>query len=213
MSFNICEAKFPADDSEHGKSKEKLSPIVRFFLNDSTGHLRSSLLKRGLVIGRYDSSRFADQERRYLLREDITGKCVALIASVLSAPESLFDLLTLHRLLRENGAAGVTLTIPYLGYARQDHSGKKGEAGIGVMVARLLRQTKAAKLIVFDLHSERIRKALGIAATHGIFSAGARKRLSALPIDEILVTNTLPQARSAKIRCLDIVPLLNPNPA
>ena len=235
---------------------------------------------------------------------------------MLPAPESLFDLLALHRLLLENGAAEITLIIPYLGYARQDHPGKKGEAGIGVMVAQLLRQTKAAKLIVCDLHSERIRKALGrsvlelsalplfagavakrppkvivapdggsapraqhlakllaplpdvavidkfrprpnvavarhlrgdvrgkdvliiddmidtggtlveavrlliengatairIAATHGIFSAGARERLSALPIDEILVTNTLPQARRAKIRCLDIVPLFNSNP-
>ena len=316
MSFNICEAKFLADDSEHGKSKEELSPIVRFFLNDSTGHLRSSLLKRGHAIGRYDSSRFADQERRYLLRKDITGKSVALIASVLPAPESLFDLLALHRLLLENGAAEITLIIPYLGYARQDHPGKKGEAGIGVMVAQLLRQTKAAKLIVCDLHSERIRKALGrsvlelsalplfaeavakrppevivapdggsvsrarrlakllaplpdvavidkfrprpnvaiarhlrgnvrgksvliiddmidtggtlveavrlliengatairIAATHGIFSTGACERLSALPIDEILITNTLPQPRRAKIRCLDIAPLFNPNP-
>jgi ribose-phosphate pyrophosphokinase len=290
---------------------------MKSFLTDSTKHLRSSLVRRGCAIGRYTSSVFADRERRYLLREDITGKSVSLIASVLPAPESLFDLLALHRLLLENGAAEITLIIPYLGYARQDHPGKKGEAGIGVMVAQLLRQTKAAKLIVCDLHSERIRKALGrsvlelsalplfaeavakhppevivapdggsvsrarrlakllaplpdvavidkfrqrpnvavarhlrgnvrgkdvlivddmidtggtlveavrlliengatairIAATHGIFSAGARKRLSALPIDEILVTNTLPQARSAKIRCLDIVPLLNPNPA
>lgn len=289
---------------------------MKSFLTESTKHLRSSLVRRGCAIGRYTSSVFADRERRYLLREDITGKSVSLIASVLPAPESLFDLLALHRLLLENGAAEITLIIPYLGYARQDHPGKKGEAGIGVMVAQLLRQTKAAKLIVCDLHSERIRKALGrsvlelsalplfagavakrppkvivapdggsapraqhlakllapvpdvavidkfrprpnvavarhlrgdvrgkdvliiddmidtggtlveavrlliengatairIAATHGIFSAGARERLSALPIDEILVTNTLPQARRAKIRCLDIVPLFNSNP-
>lgn len=301
--------------TRHGRGEGERRTIVRFFLNDSTGHLRSSLLKRGHAIGRYDSSRFADQERKYLLREDITGKSVALIASVLPAPESLFDLLALHRLLLENGAAEITLIIPYLGYARQDHPGKKGEAGIGVMVAQLLRQTKAAKLIVCDLHSERIRKALGrsvlelsalplfaeavakhppevivapdggsisrarrlakllaplpdvavidkfrprpnvaiarhlrgdvrgksvliiddmidtggtlveavrlliengatairIAATHGIFSTGACERLSALPIDEILVTNTLPQPRRAKIRCLDIAPLFNPN--
>lgn len=287
---------------------------MKSFLTDSTKHLRSSLVRRGCAIGRYKSSVFADRERRYLLREEVTGKSVTLIASVLPAPESLFDLLALHRLLLENGVVEIKLILPYLGYARQDRPGKKGEAGTGVMVAELLRRTKA-KLVVCDLHSERIRKALGrsvlelsalplfaeavakrppevivapdggsvhrarrlaklltplpevavidkfrprpnvavarhlrgnvrgksvliiddmidtggtlveavklsiengatairIAATHGIFSAGARERLSALPIDEILVTNTLPQVRRGKMRCLDVVPLFLQN--
>ncbi|MHB9099224.1 MAG: hypothetical protein ACYC5X_15525 [Syntrophales bacterium] len=50
--------------------------------------------------------------------------------------------------------------------------------------------------------------AVRLAATHAISSGGARERLSNLPISEILVTNTLPQTRHPKIRCLDIVPLL-----
>jgi ribose-phosphate pyrophosphokinase len=285
---------------------------MKSFLTDSTKHLRSSLTRHGCTIGRYKSSAFADRERRYLLKEDVKGGTIAIIASVLPAPESLFDLLALHRLLLENGAAGIDLIVPYLGYARQDRSDGKGTAGIGVMVTELLRQTKASRLIVCDIHSERIRKALGpsvielsalpfiaaavakrppeviiapdagsvprarrlaallaprpevaliekvrprpnvavakrlrgdvrgkdaliiddmidtggtlveavklvlkngaatirIAATHGIFSGGARERLSLLPVSEILVTNTLPQVRHPKIRCLDIVPSL-----
>jgi ribose-phosphate pyrophosphokinase len=47
-----------------------------------------------------------------------------------------------------------------------------------------------------------------LAATHGIFSKNARERLSRLPVDEILITNTLPQLRHPKIRVLDIVPTL-----
>ncbi len=286
---------------------------MKFFLTDSTKHLRSSLVRRGCTIGRYNSSAFADRERRYLLREEVTGQSIAIIASVLPAPESLFDLLALHRLLLENGAAEITLIVPYLGYARQDRPGKKGEAGVGVMVAELLRLTKPAKMIVCDVHGERIRKAFGpsaielsalplfaaavakrppevivapdagsvhrawrlaellgscpevasidkvrprpnvalakrlqgdvrgkkvliiddmidtggtlveavnllvengaatirIAATHGIFSRDAGERLSRLPVSEILITNTLPQARHPKVRCLDIVPLFH----
>ncbi|MDD5100437.1 MAG: ribose-phosphate diphosphokinase [Syntrophales bacterium] len=288
---------------------------MKSFLTDSTKHLRSSLVRRGCAIGRYTSSVFADRERRYRLREDVTDQSVAIIASVHPAPESLFDLLVLHRLLLENGAAEITLIVPYLGYARQDRPKKQGEARIGIMVAELLRRTRAANLIVCDLHSDRIRKALGpsvielsalplfaeavakhppevivapdqgsvprarrlaalltplpevamidkfrprpnvavarhlrgnvrgkkvlivddmidtggtlveavklviengaatirIAATHGIFSNAAGDRLSQLPIDEILVTNTLPQVRRAKMRCLDVVPLFLQN--
>lgn len=285
---------------------------MKAFLTDSTKHLRSSLARHGCAIGRYESSAFADRERAYLLKEEVAGRSVAVIASVLPASESLFDLLALHRLLLENGAAEVALIVPYLGYARQDRPNRKGEASIGVMVVELLRQAKASRLIVFDVHSEAIRRALGpsvielsalplfaaalakrppevivspdagsvaqarqlaelldplpevalidkvrprpnvalakrlhgnvrgrdvlivddmidtggtlaeavklalengalairIAATHGIFSDGARERLSRLPIGGILVANTLPQARHPKIRSLDIVPLL-----
>jgi ribose-phosphate pyrophosphokinase len=285
---------------------------MKSFLTDATMHLRSSLTRHGGAIGRYRLSTFADRERRYLLKEDVKGGSMAIIASVLPAPESLFDLLALHRLLLENGAAGIDLIVPYLGYARQDRSDGRETAAIGVMVAELLRQMKRSRLIVFDIHSERIRKALGpsvielsalpliaaavakrppeaiiapdagsiprarrlaelisplpeialidkvrprpnvavakrlqgdiqgksvliiddmidtggtlveavklvlehgaatirIAATHGVFSGGAAERLSQLPVSGILVTNTLPQVRHPKIRCLDIVPSL-----
>lgn len=285
---------------------------MKSFLTDATGHLRPSLKRHGCTIGRYKTSAFADRERRYLLKEEVKGESVAIIASVLPAPESLFDLLALHRLLLENGAARIDLIVPYLGYARQDRSDGRETAAIGVMAADLLRQTKASRLIVFDIHSEHIRKALGpsvielsarpliaaavakqppgaivapdagsipragrlaelisprpevalidkvrprpnvavarrlqgdvqgkdvliiddmidtggtlveavklvlehgaatirIAATHGIFSGGAVERLSHLPVNGILVTNTLPQTRHPKIRCLDVVPSL-----
>ena len=285
---------------------------MKTLLTESTRHLRASLVRHGWTIGRYESSVFADQERRYLLKGEVPDGSIAIIASVLPAPESLFDLLALHRLLVENGATEISLIVPYLGYARQDRPDKKGAAAIGIMVADLLRQTGVSRLVVCDVHSERIRLALGpalvewsalplfaaalakrppsvivspdagsgprarrlaelleprpevamidkfrprpnvaiarrlqgdvrgkkvliiddmidtggtlveavklvaengaaaisIAATHGIFSGGARERLARLPVSEILVTNTLPQIRHRKIRCLDIVPLL-----
>ena len=275
---------------------------MKYYLTDSTAHLRSSLVSHGCAIGRYEVSAFADQERRYRLKGEVTGQSVAIVASVLPTPEALFDLMALHRLLRENGAAEIALIVPYLGYARQDRSAGKGEASIGVMVVELLRWLKPSRLVVFDVHSERIRKALGpsvvelsalplfaaalakrppevivspdagsvprarrltallpsepevalidkvrprpnvayarrlhgdvrgkdvlivddmidtggtlaeavklvreqgaarvrIAATHGIFSAGALERLAGLPVGEILITNTLPQVRHPK---------------
>jgi len=285
---------------------------MKSFITDSTRHLRPSLARNGCPIGRYKAAAFADGERRYLLGEEVAGQPVAIIASILPAPESLFDLMSLHRLLLENGAGPITLSVPYLGYARQDRSDRRGEAGIGVIVTEFLARLQVSKLIVYDIHSDRIRRALGpsvvelsalpcfaaalakappgvivapdagsvlraqrladllpsrpevalidkvrprpnvavarslqgevrgkqtlilddmidtggtlaeavkllfekgaatvrIAATHGVFSAGAREKLAGLPVGEILVTNTLPQVRHRKIRCLDIVPSL-----
>jgi ribose-phosphate pyrophosphokinase len=58
------------------------------------------------------------------------------------------------------------------------------------------------------LVSQNGAQSICLAATHGIFSGKARERLSRLPVEEILVTNTLPQIRFKKIRVLDIVPLI-----
>lgn len=51
-------------------------------------------------------------------------------------------------------------------------------------------------------------KKISIAATHGIFSKNARERLVKLPIEEIVVTNSLPQTKYKKIKTLDITPLI-----
>ena len=51
-------------------------------------------------------------------------------------------------------------------------------------------------------------RSIRLAATHGIFSKNARDRLLRLPVKEVLITNTLPQIRSSRIRILDILPLM-----
>lgn len=81
-----------------------------------------------------------------------------LIASVLPNPESLFEILAFHHLARENGAQKVILFVPYLGYARQDRPARPGEGSIGRMVIEILQRTKPSKLILFDVHSDLIRK-------------------------------------------------------
>lgn len=285
---------------------------MKIFLTHSAGHLRHSLLKHGCDIARYESYEFADGERGYRLREEVKGKPVAIIASILQDPGSLFELMALDRLVSENGAAETVLIIPYLGYARQDRPSRPGEGSLGIMVAEILRDMEPSRVLALDIHSHLIGHVLGqslteisalplfanllvrkrpdvivspdagslpraeqlaslldphpqvatidkvrprpnvavakrlhgdvqgkkvvivddiidtggtlaqavklvsqngavsirLAATHGIFSAEARERLSRLPVEEILVTNSLPQVRFTKIRILDMVPLL-----
>lgn len=287
---------------------------MRVFLTPSTEHLRPFFKTDAFPFGRYERYLFSDGERGYRLKTAVKNRKVAVIASVLPEPDSLFELLCLVHLARENGAEKIILAVPYLGYARQDRSANRGEGKIGSMVARLIRGLNPDRLIVFEVHSEVIRKELGaravelsgaalfarhlskripqvivspdkgsvgrarrlaellnlqpeiawiekvrpkpnlararrlfgdvsgkevlilddmidtggtiveavkllskngasqirIAATHGIFSGKAKEHLAALPVQEILVTNTLPQRRFQKLRVFDISPLLSP---
>lgn len=285
---------------------------MKVFLTDSAHHLRRLFKKQGVEVGRHESYSFADRERGYRLRDEVAGASVGVAGSILPNPQSLFDLMALHHLARENGARETTLLDPYLGYARQDRPSRPGEGSIGIMMVELLQEIKASHLILIDVHSDSLRnvfksltrelsalpffakafskqppdvivspdggylprakqlagffdprpdvamidkvrprpnvaiarelhgnvrgkdvvllddiidtgqtlaeavrlvlregaRSVRLAATHGIFSGDARRRLSALPVDEILVTNTLPQPRHPKIRILDIVSLI-----
>ncbi len=128
------------------------------FIADSAKHLRRNLIRLGCEIGRHESYAFADGEQGYRLDEIVRGKKVALLASVLPNPGSLFEISAIHSLLRENGAGKTTLLIPYLGYARQDRPTRPGEGSTGIMVVEILERMNPSRLIFIDVHSEFIRK-------------------------------------------------------
>lgn len=286
---------------------------MRFFITPSADHLRPRLAALGARIGAWEPFRFADGERGYRLTETVTGQSVAVIGSVMPDPESLFDLIALEQLLAENGTQRPVLMIPYLGYARQDRPVRSGEGSLGVVVAGLLRDLEAERIVVLDVHSTAVRATLGaasveasaielfarhlasrsaidtvvapdrgareraqalavrllptatvaviekirprpnvaqatrldgdvagrrvliiddmidtggticeavrlllasgatsirVAATHGIFSQDARERILRLPVDQLIVTNSLPQPEHTRIEVLDVAPLL-----
>lgn len=179
---------------------------MKLFLADSAKHLKRSLKRSGCNIGRYESSIFADGERGYRLKESVKRESVAIIASILPNPVSLFELLALHRLVIENGARKATLIIPYLGYARQDRPSQTGEGSMGIMLVELIQKLSPPKLILFDVHSDLIRKALGPSVTE----------LSALPLFADALSNHPPEVIISPdagfvSRAKELAKLLKPN--
>ena len=53
---------------------------MKLFLAHSAEHLRPSLEKNDVPLGRHDTFFFADRERGYRLREEVQGKRVTIIA-------------------------------------------------------------------------------------------------------------------------------------
>ncbi len=131
------------------------------FLTQSVQHLRALYVNRQAGVGTIQVSMAAGGEWDVRLAEDIRRKPVALVASVLPDPSSLFDLLASFRVLRENKSLNPALVIPYLAYARQDRMAAEGGSALGVMVAELLRNVNAARLFVVDPHSRIVLDALG----------------------------------------------------
>jgi phosphoribosylpyrophosphate synthetase len=99
---------------------------MKLFLTSSAEHLQRSLKRRGFHVGRYEASAFADGERRYRLSEDVKGKSIAIVGSILPNPESFFEIMALHCLALENRAKRTALSF-YPRYARQDRPSRPGE--------------------------------------------------------------------------------------
>jgi ribose-phosphate pyrophosphokinase len=74
--------------------------------------------------------------------------------------------------LRRSGAKSVRVIIPYMGYQRQDHIFRTGEAVSLEVIAKLLKEVGMTEAYSFDLHSPKIPEVFGVPLHH----------LSALPI-------------------------------
>jgi len=94
---------------------------------------------------------------------------------------------------------------PNVAYAKRLHGAVRGKE---VLIVDDMIDTGGTLAEAVKLLREQGAAGVRIAATHGLFSAGALERLASLPVGEILITNTLPQVRRPRLHRLDIVPLL-----
>ena len=116
---------------------------------------------------------FPDGERRIRVIDSVVGQDTVVIQSASSMPDVYYmELFFVVDALKRSGAKSVTAVVPYLGYQRQDHVFRDGEAVSLEVIIKTLESVGMNKLITFDLHSIKIPELFKIPITH----------LSALPI-------------------------------
>ena len=110
-------------------------------------------------LGKIELKRFADGECRVRIEENVEGKPVYLLQS-LSDPvdEHFFEFALMVNSAKRLNASKVIGIIPWLGYSKQDKAFRKGESVSTEVIAKMLTAIGLSKLIVFDLHSQDIRK-------------------------------------------------------
>jgi ribose-phosphate pyrophosphokinase len=94
---------------------------------------------------------------------------------------------------------------PNVAIAKRLHGDVRGK---DVLIVDDMIDTGGTLSEAVKLVSQNGAQSIRLAATHGIFSKNARDLLSRLPIEQILITNTLSQTRFPKLRILDITPLI-----
>ncbi|KAL3834960.1 hypothetical protein ACJIZ3_009696 [Penstemon smallii] len=108
----------------------------------------------GLELGKIHTKRFADGEIYVQLQESVRGCDVYLIQPTSPpANENLMELLVMIDACRRASAKNITAVIPYFGYARADRKTQGRESIAAKLVANLITESGADRVLACDLHS------------------------------------------------------------
>ncbi|KAB2017922.1 hypothetical protein ES319_D08G195300v1 [Gossypium barbadense] len=108
----------------------------------------------GLELGKVNIKRFADGEIYVQLQESVRGCDVYLVQPTCPpANENLMELLIMIDACRRASAKNITAVIPYFGYARADRKTQGRESIAAKLVANLITEAGADRVLACDLHS------------------------------------------------------------
>lgn len=115
--------------------------------------------------------RFADEEIFVEIHENVRGEDVFLVQSTsYPANDNLMELLICIDALRRASARRITAVIPYFGYARQDRKPGPRTPISAKLVANLITEAGADRVLSVDLHAGQIQGFFDI-PTDNLFAA------------------------------------------
>jgi ribose-phosphate pyrophosphokinase len=111
-----------------------------------------------LPLTQADVRKFADDEVFVEIHENVRGEDVFVVQST-SAPanDNLMELLICIDALRRSSAKRITAVVPYFGYARQDRKPGPRTPISAKLVANLITQAGADRVLAVDLHAGQIQ--------------------------------------------------------
>lgn len=115
--------------------------------------------KLNMRLGMAAVGRFSDGEIAVEIEENVRGKDVFIIQPTCSPTnENLMELLVMIDALKRASASRITAVMPYYGYARQDRRSRSARVPISAkLVAKMIEQAGASRLLTVDLHADQIQ--------------------------------------------------------
>lgn len=127
-------------------------------------------------LSRCSVRRFADQEIFVEIQENVRGEDVFVIQSTsYPANDNLMELLIIMDAARRASARRITAVIPYFGYARQDRKPSARTPISAKLVANLITEAGADRVLTLDLHAGQIQGFFDI-PTDNLFSVPVMTR-------------------------------------
>ena len=132
---------------------------IQVFCGNSNPQFAQTICKElGVPMGKAIVTHFADGEASVTLEETVRGADVFLIQSTCKpVNDNLMELLVMIDACRRASAGRITAVIPYFGYARQDRKAKSRDPISAKLVANLLTEAGADRVLTMDIHCNQIQ--------------------------------------------------------
>ncbi|WP_421656035.1 ribose-phosphate pyrophosphokinase [Leptothermofonsia sp. ETS-13] len=144
----------------------------------------------GMDLGPMVRKRFADGELYIQIQESIRGCDVYLLQPTCRpVNDHLMELLIMIDACRRASARQITAVIPYYGYARADRKTAGRESISAKLVANLITQAGASRVLAMDLHSAQIQGYFDIPLDHVYGSPILIDYLSSKQLPDLVVVS------------------------
>jgi ribose-phosphate pyrophosphokinase len=121
----------------------------------------------GDALGRITLAKFPDDEISVRIEEDVRGRDIFLVQSTCPpVNDNLMELLVMTDSFKRASAARITAVLPYYGYARQDRKDQGRVPITAKLVANLITEAGADRVLALDLHAAQIQGFFDIPVDH-----------------------------------------------
>jgi ribose-phosphate pyrophosphokinase len=143
----------------------------------------------GKPLGQCEIKVFSDGEMWVKYSENVRGCDVFLVQSTNPPAENLLELLIMIDAAKRASARKIAAVIPYFGYARQDRKDQPRVSITAKLIANLITEAGADRVITMDLHAPQIQGFFDIPVDHLYSSAVLVKYFKDNPIENLAVAS------------------------
>lgn len=147
------------------------NPIAIFAGRSNVALARAIASQLGTTTGEVTIKQFSDGELYVKYEESIRGKDVYVIQSTPPPGDNILELLLLLDAAKRASVNRVTAVMPYFGYARQDRKDQPRVSIAAKLMANLLTEAGADRILTMDLHAPQIQGFFDIPLDH-IYASG-----------------------------------------
>lgn len=134
----------------------------------------------GVSLTECEVSRFSDGEVKVQINQNVRGSDLFIIQPTNPPAENLVELLIMIDASRRASAKRITAVVPYYGYGRQDRKDQPRVAITAKLMANLITQAGANRVITMDLHASQLQGFFDIPHDHlygsGVFNEHFRRK-------------------------------------
>jgi len=144
----------------------------------------------GEEVGRLSLGRFPDGETSVKVEVNVRGRdCFVVQPTCPPVNENIMELMIIMDALRRSSADRITAVVPYYGYARQDRKDQPRVPITAKLVADLLTEAGADRVLTMDLHAGQIQGFFDIPVDNLTAAPIFARAVMALDLKDIVVAS------------------------